>query len=221
MLRALLLLALLAPLCAAAQPSIAEGFAGLPPGARIVLMPTDIELYEVSGGGVLEPRADWTSAAAQHIRDLLKKSKLGTQLSEMAEEPDDAVVNLLHLHRAVSSSVVIHHYGFLKLPTKEGKLDWSLGADAALLRSRSGADYALFVWMRDSYASPARKAAMVMAALVGMGVSGGAQVGYSSLVELATGRMLWFNRVSRLRGDLREQESAQETIDALLRDFPG
>src|SRR5204863_6851609 len=134
----------------------------------------------------------WTSFAAQHIRYLLKKSKLATQLTEMAEEPDDAVMTLLHLHRAVSSSVVIHHYGFLKLPTKKGKLDSSLGPETSLLRSRSGADYALFVWMRDSYASPARKAAMVVAALVGMGVSGGAQVGYSSLVELATGRMLWF-----------------------------
>lgn len=221
MLRALLLTVVLAPICAAAQPSRAEEFSGLPPGARIVLMPADIELYEVSGGGVLEPRGDWTSAAARHVQNALAKSKLGALVSEIPGEPDDALVKILHLHRAVSQAVVIHHYGYLKLPTKAGKLDWSLGPDASLLRSRSGADYALFTWIRDSYASPARKAAMVVAALVGMGVSGGAQVGYTSLVDLHSGRLVWFNRVSRLRGDLREEASAQETLDALLAEFPG
>ena len=33
----------------------------------VVRMPTDIELFEISGGGVLEPKADWTAAAAKHF----------------------------------------------------------------------------------------------------------------------------------------------------------
>lgn len=41
-----------------------------------------------------------------------------------------------------------------------------------------------------------------------------------SLVDLDSGRVLWFNRVRRVSGDLRDQEAAQETLDALLAGFP-
>ena len=218
MLRAVLWILLVLPAAAAAQPSLAEGFAGLAPGARIVLMPLDVELYEVSGGGVLAPRADWTRDAARLLEQGIRLRR--PEVSATAPVVDDALSSVLQLHRAVSSAVVIHHYGRLRLAAKDGRLDWSLGPDAALLQSRSGADYALFTWVRDSYATPARKAAIVLAALVGMGASGGAQVAYASLVDLHSGRLVWFNRVSRLRGDLRDAAGADETLDALLADFP-
>jgi hypothetical protein len=225
MLRALRFLpvcaALLAPLGAAAQASVAQGFLRLPPGARVVLMPLDIELYEVSGGGAVEPRADWTLAASELVRKALMGDMLGVMVHELPGEPDDSIARVALLHRAVSSAVVVHHYGSLKLPTKNGALDWSLGAEeGALLGARSGADYALFVWMRDSYASAARKATMVVAALFGLPVGGGGQTAYTSLVDLRTGRLVWFNKVSRLSGDLREDDSARETLDALFAGFP-
>lgn len=218
MLRGALLILLIVPLCAAAQPSVAEGFAGLRTGARIVLMRPDVELYEVSGGGVLAPRADWTRDAARFLEQGIRSRR--PEVGAAALAPDEALIRVLQLHRAVSSAVVIHHYGRLKLASKAERLDWSLGADAEVLQRRSGADYALFTWVRDSYASPARKAAMVVAALVGMGASGGAQLAYASLVDLRTGRLVWFNRISRLRGDLRDAAGADETLDALLADFP-
>ena len=46
------------------------------------------------------------------------------------------------------------------------------------------------------------------------------QTGYASLVDLKTGRVLWFNRLQRGSGDLREAEKAAETVDALLNEFP-
>ena len=57
-------------------------------------------------------------------------------------------------------------------------------------------------------------------ALFGVGLVGGAQVGYASLVDLRTGQVLWFNRLARLSGDLREPEKATETLEALLENFP-
>jgi hypothetical protein len=214
---ALLVLSLTVPCWATAQPSHAEGFAGLRPGARILVMPVDIELYEVSGGGVLEPRADWTDAAARRIAEGLRQIADTTGPDDAA---DETVLRVTQLHRAVGSAVSIHHYGGLKLASKDGKLDWSLGPEAALLRGRSGADYALFIWLRDSYASPARKAAMMLGALLGLGLAGGAQVAYASLVELESGRLLWFNRLSRLSGDLRDDASSRQTLEALLAGFP-
>jgi hypothetical protein len=213
----LVLLPPLLPLSAAAQSHLAEGFSKLPPGSRIVLMPVDVELYEMSSGGTLEPRADWTDAAASHINKALLAAVL--PIRTLPEEMDSRMRQFVELHRAVSSAVVIHHYGSLKLPTKQG-LDWSIGPEGWWLAERAEADYALFLWVRDSYASAARKATIAVAAAVGLPVFGGSQQGYASLVELKSGRIVWFNRVSRMSGDLREVAAAQETLAALLADFP-
>ncbi|MDP3172252.1 MAG: hypothetical protein Q8M91_18130, partial [Polaromonas sp.] len=61
---------------------------------------------------------------------------------------------------------------------------------------------------------------MIMMAVLGVGIPGGAQVGYASLVDLQTGRIVWFNDLRRAHGDLREPESAQETVETLLKGFP-
>jgi hypothetical protein len=221
MLRVALFFVLLGPLGAGAQ-SLAEGFSKIPAGASIVLMPADIELFEISTGGVSEPRADWTEIAEGHLKAGLttRKARLGVQFKEFSDEADEAVAAVLRLHRAVSEAVVVHHLGSLKLPTKQGRLDWSLGADAAPLRERTGADYALFTWIRDAYASEARKAAMLVGALFGLPLAGGVQLAYASLVDLRSGQVVWFNRLRRMSGDLRESEAAQETLDALLAGLP-
>ena len=95
-----------------------------------------------------------------------------------------------------------------------------MGDSVKLLKDKTGADYALFTWIRDSYASPERKAAMVVMAILGVGIAGGAQIGYASLVDLNNGRIVWFNDLRRAHGDLRETESAKETVETLLKGFP-
>jgi hypothetical protein len=226
--RALACLILLWAGVAAAQPKLAPGFTKLPPNSVIALMPADIELFEISAGGVGEPRADWTEAATKNIMGDLRarKIKLGARATEITGEQDEAVEALNNLHGAVSRAIVVHHFGTLKLPTKDGKLDWTLGPDVAKLREKSGADYALFTWVRDSYASAERKAmmvvgmAMALAGFGGVGLGGGTQQAYASLVDLRTGQVVWFNLLVRGSGDLREAEPAAETLDALLTGFP-
>lgn len=203
--------------------NLAEGFRGLPRGARVVLMPVDMELFSISAGGVREPRADWTDAASGFFRKalLIKKEKLDIRTVELNEDDADEMGEINRLHAAVASAIALHHFNSaLNLPTKAGKLDWSLGEAVQAIKGKTGADYALFNWVRDSYASDERKAAMVVMALFGVGLAGGFQVGYSSLVDLNTGRVLWFNRLIRGSGDLREAKSAEETLDALMENFP-
>jgi hypothetical protein len=203
----------------------APGFEAIPKASTIAVMPVDIELFEISAGGVIEPRADWTEAASRHFRAALERKKrtLGVRTVELGEKDADEVAEINALHAAVARSISLHHFGpgFLNLPTKEGRLDWSLGEPVREIRRRTGADYALFTWIRDSYASGERIATMIVFALLGVGLGGGAQVGYASLVDLDTGQVLWFNRLLRATGDLREADKAAETVEALLADFPG
>lgn len=214
-------LAALAVSTAVAQqkPNRAPGFSKLEPGAKLVLMPADIEMFEVSGGGVFEPRADWTSAAQEHVRNAYRarKEKLGLQVVDLVDDTSEPILELNRLQRAVGGAISFHHFGLAALPTKEEKLDWSLGQSVAGVREKTGADYALFTYIRDSYASAERKAAMVVGALFGIGLAPGAmQYGFVSLVDLRTGQVLWANRVLRATGDLREAAPAQETIDTML-----
>ncbi|HEX7250714.1 MAG TPA: hypothetical protein VF262_10065, partial [Burkholderiales bacterium] len=220
--RACLGLLLLWAAVAAAQPNLAPGFTKLPPNSTIALMPADVELFEMSAGGINEPRADWTAAANKNIMADLRarKQRLGARATEITDDQDEAVEALNNLHGAVASAIVVHHFGTLKLPTKDGKLDWTLGPDATKLRDKSGADYALFTWVRDSYASAERKAMMVVGALLGVGMTAGVQQAYASLVDLRTGQVVRFNRIVRGTGDLREPEPAAETLTALLTGFP-
>lgn len=208
---------------AQSERSRAPGFTERAAASRLVVVPADMELYSISAGGVPEPKADWTDAAQKHFRTALaaRRDLLGPQVQELAEHDMDELAQLNALHGAVADAVFIHHaIGFLKLPTKDDKLDWSLGDAVKPLRDRSGADYALFFWIRDSYASAERKAAMVAMALLGVGLGGGVQVGYASLVDLKDGRVVWFNDLRRSSGDLREAQSAGETLEALLKGFP-
>ena len=61
----------------------------------------------------------------------------------------------------------------------------------------------------------------VLAAALGIDLGGGLQSAYASLVDLDGGRVLWFNRIVRAHGDLRDAGGAAETVDALLKNFPG
>lgn len=123
------------------------------------------------------------------------------------------------MHRAVGSAVLVHQYiPGQQLPNKEGKFDWSLGPEVAAIAQTHAADYALFLFVRDSYASAGRVGVMVVAALLGVGVPGGAQIGFASLVDLRTGDIVWFNRLARGHGDLRTPEAAAETVRELVSD---
>ncbi|MBX3607096.1 MAG: hypothetical protein KF788_17590 [Piscinibacter sp.] len=204
--------------------NLAPGFTHLERSDKIVLMPVDVELFSLSAGGVPEPKADWTADALGHMKTALsnKTAALGVAFDAVDDATADEFAEQSALQAAVARSIALHHGvgGGWALPTKQGKLDWSLGDTMKPIAQRTGARYGLFVWVRDSYASAERKAAMVALALLGIGIAGGTQVGYASLVDFETGRVLWFNRLLRADGDLRDATAAAETINVLMTGFP-
>jgi hypothetical protein len=192
----------------------------------IVVMPLDVELAQLTAGGMQEPHAEWTEAAHKHMRAALEAEAKARNVKLFAFEPERGDVAdretseaLVRLHRAVGGAVLLHQYleGFA-LPSKDGRFDWSLGPSVAAISRAHQADYALFLFVRDSYATAGRVAVIVVGALLGVGVPGGAQVGFASLVDLRTGDIVWFNRLVRPQGDLRTPEAAGETVKALVSD---
>jgi hypothetical protein len=195
---------------------------------RILLMPLNVELSEMSAAGMLEPKADWTTAANKYMLEALRaeNAKRSVQMVEFNEDKApadkrDDLLQLSKLHGAVGQSIMVHQYlQPMALPTKEGKFDWSLGPSTQALRDVYGADYALFVYVRDSYTSAGRAAMILVAAVFRVHLAGGSQVGFASLVDLNTGNVVWFNRLARAAGDLRTEAAAQETVQTLIAGLP-
>lgn len=225
-----LLLLVLLPIMVACTQTIGAGTPGLAAGSlgrtSVLLMPLDVEMYELTAGGVPEPKADWTAAAKAAV-DRAVTAQLNTRASRTvrygeADRPSDAETQILKLHEAVGKSILeFKVLAQFELPSKQGQFDWTLGRDASALRDRYGTDYALFVFARDSLATAARKAAGVLLALLGGGYkSGGTMTAFASLVDLRSGDVVWFNVASRKVGDLRDHGSAHTIVETMLDDFP-
>jgi hypothetical protein len=195
---------------------------------RVLLISPDISLTELTAGGLNEPRADWTATARSHVSDSLMESLKDHQdvLVPYREPNNDPVAmraheQLVKLHEAVGRAILIHHYVWpFDLPTKGDKLDYSLGDGVKTLGDGYSCRYALFIYLRDSYASAGRIVAMMTAAALNISMQLGMQVGFASLIDLQTGEVIWFNRLRRQTGDLRTDSSARETVDELLTGFP-
>ncbi|WP_052262228.1 hypothetical protein [Pseudoalteromonas luteoviolacea] len=188
--------------------------------SKILLMPIDVELAELTALGALETKADWTESAKKHMnvaaaRVMEKHNADIVPFESDNTDPNAISYQLAKLHEAVGYSVLVHHLGPQKLPSKGKNFDWTLGNDAQTLRQETGADYALFLFMRDSYASAGRVAMQVL-----LGAPGGSQIGFASLVDLESGDVVWFNRLFSTTGDLRKEKSAQRSVQNLLDGFP-
>lgn len=194
--------------------------------ARIVLMPLDVQLFLLTAGGVNEPQAEWTESAKQNMQMALKKYEGGRSLQFVDYvRPDESSpdANLLYelekLHSAVGQAILFHKYQ-VALPTKKNVFDWTLGPEVRLIQERTNADYALFLYIRDSYSSAGRVFVQLAGAMLGVGITGGQQLGFASLVDLKSGNVVWFNYLLSGTGDLRTPDPALKTVNSLLKNLP-
>ena len=192
--------------------------------ARFLIMTPDVKYYLLTAGGVPQPRAEWTEAARINFSRALQNYTAERDI-EIVALPDQEQLTELEtdyqkLYSAVGSTVLSHYYGPIKLPTKKGVFDWSMGPGVQAIGAKYGADYALFSFYRDYEASGGRIALSFFGALMGVGIVTGGEVGYASLIDLRTGDIVWFNRVTTGVGELRHEATARATVDALFEDLP-
>jgi hypothetical protein len=226
------LLALLMPLPALAytQDRVATDDNGNPihiHGSVVVIEP-DIELSEVLAGGVQEPRKEWTESARKlypaAVHDRLTAANTPQKPDYVIPKdlaPDSRLGQIIRLNEAVSISVLNYTSPGNYLATKGKRLDWTLGPGVEELRKATGADYALFTYIRDSYTSSGQKALRVIGFLLfGGDVGGGAQIGVTTLVDLRTGQVVWFDFLEKQTGDLRDAQGAAATAANMLKGLP-
>jgi hypothetical protein len=203
----------------------------------LIVMRPDVQVGLLTTGGLVEPRADWTDQARTHLLRALTEQQADrggkTKILETREGipgiSAETVAELERLHAAVGSSIALHKYMGLELPTKRRQgIDWTLGEDAVKFGRATGMDYALFLHARDNFSSTGRIALQVLGiagCFIGFCApqAGGGQSAYASLVDLRTGEVVWFNVLqtsSQLPGiqfgDIRTAEGAAQMVERLL-----
>ena len=205
---------------------------------KLLVLRPDVAVGSLTTGGMVEPRANWTEQARTNIIAALRaqqaarggKLTIVEHRNELAGVPEQELADVERLNFVVDESVVEHKYLGNYLPTKRRSgLDWTLGEDAVRLGQKSGYDYALFLHAEDEVASKGRIALGVLGlagCIVGFcapNVGGAEQLDYTSLVDLRTGDVVWFNVVDAASqvpgikfGDLRTPEGAAQMVDRLL-----
>jgi len=194
--------------------------------STIAVMPPDVTLSILTAGGALEPQAEWSIAALNNIDSSLVviDNKRESDFVEYLR-PDESdpiyktIVEHEQLHRAVGQAILFNKLQY-PLPTKKNIFDWTLGDGTKAIKDFTGADYALFIHVNDSYSSGGRVVLQLAAALLGVGVNGGQQAGFASLIDLSNGNVVWFNYLQRGVGDLRTETPALITVELLLDSLP-
>lgn len=184
---------------------------------RIVVIQPDVHLGELTTGGLVEPRADWTKTAQIGIANQLKIffTKRNSEIVMVDDLTDHHEIQLAKLHSPVGVAIMRHAIMKVKLPTKSKPMDWTLGPGVQALRDHYKADYGLFMYVNDTYSSAGR------ALLVALGgATGGMQIGFASLVDLRTGNVIWFNLRNDGSGDLRNDKGAKGFVEGILTDLP-
>ena len=194
----------------------------------VVIIEPDIELSEILAGGVQEPRREWTESARK-LYPAAVRTRLTGAGKEMTPDyliddnlpPESRLGQMIRLNEAVSLSVLAYSQPGNQLATKGKRLDWTLGPGVEELRKATGADYALFTYIRDSYTSAGRKALRIIGVLaLGGDIGGGTQIGVTTLVDLRTGQVVWFNFLAKQTGDLRDADGARATSANMLKGLP-
>ncbi len=197
----------------------------------LVVMRPSVQVGRINFGGTIDQRADWTEASRALILAELRRQQAArggrTLILERREDapgfPAERVADLERLFQAVGSSIILHRYQRIELPTKRRQgLDWALGEEAVAFGRATGMDYALFLHAQDAYATDERVALQVLGVvgcLIGFcapQIGGGSQQAYASLVDLRTGDVVWFNLLQSQLGDIRKPEGAAQLVERLL-----
>lgn len=201
---------------------------------KLVLLPPDVEVLELSAGGVPERVPKWTEAATENLLRGIREIVSGRTDIELIAAPELRTGERDELDQFLATYMVVGSTAFqitqLADPAWEHKrkrFDYTLGSGLAFLRERTGADAAIVLVGYDVVSTTERKALAILgtiaAAAVGVGVimPMGQALVVAGIIDLASGDILWMNQTASGQYDLKDYESAREMLREIFRGYPG
>jgi len=195
---------------------------------KFILLPIDMTVSEISAGGIVEEVPDWSMTAKSHVDTALAKFYQEEVNMELLPTPEltNSERELVEEHVAlydvsVGTALALKYRGGSAWKEKNERFNYTLGSGLSFLKQKTDADAALIVIGLDQISSAERKAAIVAAALFGVGIPGGISFISAGVVDINTGDIVWFNHNFAVANrDLREKEDAVEMTYEMLAEYP-
>lgn len=204
-----------------------------PVPARMLLLPIDLRVHQISAGGVVEKVDTWTRQAVDSAQAYMKAFDAREDSLTLVSLPDLAPEEQATLDQHVALYDVVALTAFMarrstvpKWARRGTETDFTLGPGLRDLADKSGADAAMVIIGSDYISSGGRKAAMVLssvtAALVGIGVvpQGGQSFVSAGVFDLRTGQLLWYETHRSGSIDLDKADGVRAVLDAVFREYP-
>ncbi|MBT8340977.1 MAG: hypothetical protein HKP58_18860 [Desulfatitalea sp.] len=193
------------------------------------LIKPDVEICQISAGGVREVRDDWCELGLANVIAALEKTLTQKEVvfKDIVVEGrmDETADEIRALYRAVSYSIRVHAIGGPNVfPDKASNFDYAIGPIDDFLNVY-GCDALIIVYGSDEVSSGGRKAVAVLGLLAGAftGVAAtprGAITAINFATIDADGNILWYNSKAEGGYDLRSKDSTQQLIDNVLAEYP-
>ena len=211
--------------CTTTDVKVATNFEKPTPGANVLTLRPDVELSELTSVGAQQPRADWSTTARDNLTAAIKAAldAKGVKYSvlDAATVTEGRNAQLLRLNSAVNASILLYNLNLNNLPTHTGDFNWTLGDGAKSLGDTYSSDYALYIMARGDYSTSGRKMMFIAMAAAGVSIPLGGQGLLVSLVDLKTGRVIWYNLAhASADADMRTADGATSLMTDVLKSAP-
>ncbi|MEW5966200.1 MAG: hypothetical protein AB1720_04285 [Pseudomonadota bacterium] len=195
---------------------------------KVVLLPPQVFVYELSAGGVPTRMADWEAAARDNVTAATTRLAQETRVFELVPAPAlaGAPREQLEAHMGLYERVALSVFNFGRggqeaWAHKQQEFDYTVGPGLAFLRDETGADAALIVLGADFISSAGRKAAFIAGLALGVVMPMGQAFMTAGVVDLKTGDVQWMSFDTSASLDSREAADIAELVRAFYRTWPG
>jgi hypothetical protein len=201
---------------------------------RILLIPAEVRLHEISAGGVVEPVEAWTKAASESAASYVRKLAATKMPFELVESPSleagekQALEQHIALYDSVAGSAYFARTSHIEVWRERSKtFDYTLGPGLKDLADHTGLDAAMIISGSDYISSAGRRAAMVMGVLLAAAVGavvvpqGGISFISVGVIDLRSGDLLWFGTDRSGGTDFRNEQDLHRMLDGLFQTYPG
>lgn len=196
---------------------------------NVVILPVNVEVMEVTAGGVKEEVPAWSAEASKNVlkslsaaikKDPTMQEVRAPRFSKKAIAVVDEHIALYKLVVNTASSIGWQH--------KIRRFDYGIGPGLTALQRKTGADAAIMVYGRDHVSTAGRKAKAVAGNIPILNIFTGPppKLGHSyihiGVVDLKTGDLMWMNSEYREgASNLRDYDDAHEIIRSIFDWYPG
>ena len=210
----------------AVNPALSQNLDAGP--KKVVLLPPQVFVFELSAGGVPARMTDWEAAARDNLAAAATRLARDSGLFEVVPTPPLEAAELaqldahIGLYDRVAQSVFVYGRGEQSAwAHKKNEFDYTVGPGLAFLRAQTGADAALIVLGSDFISSGGRKAAFVAGLLLGVVMPLGQSFITAGIVDLTTGDVQWMSFDSSSSMDSRKPADVDNLMRDLYKTWPG